>query len=119
MITGVWLGRGEDISPAFEIRQEVFTKEQGFAEEADRDAFDSQAMHILMRDGEKPVATGRLYFDGAKLFIGRICVLRDYRGQAIGDLMMRMSSSRPRAFTSAMAFRCRVNPFWRRGPRMC
>ena len=43
-----------------------------------------------MRDGEKPVATGRLYFDGAKLFIGRICVLREYRGQAIGDLMMRM-----------------------------
>ena len=90
MITGVWLGRGEDISPAFEIRQEVFTKEQGFAEEADRDAFDSQAMHILMRDGEKPVATGRLYFDGAKVFIGRICVLREYRGQAIGDLMTRM-----------------------------
>ncbi len=76
--------------PRFKNRQEVFTKEQGFAEEADRDAFDSQAMHILMRDGEKPVATGRLYFDGAKLFIGRICVLREYRGQAIGDLMTRM-----------------------------
>ena len=43
-----------------------------------------------MFDGETPVATGRLYFDGVRLFLGRICVLKEYRGQSIGDLMTRL-----------------------------
>lgn len=90
MITGKWLTGGEDLSAAMEIRQKVFTEEQGFAPEADQDAFDAQAMHVLMSDDGKPVATGRMYFDGAKLFFGRICVLKEYRGQSVGDLMVRL-----------------------------
>lgn len=90
MITGKWITGQQDLTAVMEIRQKVFTQEQGFPAEADRDAFDDQAMHALMFDGDTPVATGRLYFDGAKLFLGRICVLKEYRGQSIGDLMTRL-----------------------------
>ena len=90
MITGKWITGQQDLTDALEIRQKVFVQEQGFPAETERDAFDAQAMHALMFDGETPVATGRLYFDGAKLFLGRICVLKEYRGQSIGDLMTRL-----------------------------
>ncbi len=90
MITGKWITGQQDLTDALEIRQKVFVQEQGFPAETERDAFDAQAMHALMFDGETPVATGRLYFDGVRLFLGRICVLKEYRGQSIGDLMTRL-----------------------------
>ena len=90
MITGKWITGQQDLTDALEIRQKVFVQEQGFPAETERDAFDAQAMHALMFDGETPVATGRLYFDGVRLFLGRICVLKEYRGQSIGDLITRL-----------------------------
>lgn len=90
MITGKWITGQQDLTDVLEIRQKVFVQEQGFPAETERDAFDAQAMHALMFDGETPVATGRLYFDGVRLFLGRICVLKEYRGQSIGDLMTRL-----------------------------
>ena len=88
MITGKWITGGGDLSAALEIRKKVL-EEQGAAP-AGQDAYDGQAMHVIMYDGEMPVATGRLYFEGTKLFMGCICVLKEYRGQSIGDLMVRL-----------------------------
>ena len=47
MITGKWITGQQDLTAVMEIRQKVFTQEQGFPAEADRDAFDEQAMHAL------------------------------------------------------------------------
>lgn len=88
MITNEWsCGLSED---ARKIRQEVFVKEQGFPEDDEFDVLDAQSMHVVIYDGKKPVGTGRVYHDGKTFRIGRLCVLKEERGQGIGDLMMRV-----------------------------
>ena len=69
------------------IREEVFVKEQGFREEFD--SIDKISTHIVITDGDKPVAVGRFYCkDNSKgekeYFIGRLAVMREYRGRGIG-----------------------------------
>ncbi|MCM1115664.1 MAG: GNAT family N-acetyltransferase [Clostridium sp.] len=71
------------------IRQTVFVEEQGFQEEFD--SVDTIATHIVAFDEDKPVATGRFYFDDAKqtYFIGRLAVMKDYRGRGLGAVIIK------------------------------
>ena len=69
------------------IREEVFVKEQGFREEFD--SIDKISTHIVITDGDKPVAVGRFYCKNnprgeKEYFIGRLAVMREYRGRGIG-----------------------------------
>ncbi len=63
------------------IRNTVFTREQGVAIAVDFDGNDAVGMHSLVFIDGQAVGTGRLLKDG---HIGRIAVLRNYRGQGIG-----------------------------------
>lgn len=90
MITNQWFCGIKDAPDAKMIRHTVFVEEQGFPEEEELDVFDDQAMHVVIYDGQRPVGTGRVYHDGKTFRIGRICVLKEDRGQGIGDLMMRV-----------------------------
>ncbi len=75
---------------AAEIRRSVFMEEQGFHDEFD--GTDDRACHAVAFDGDKPVGTCR-YFreEGSENFtIGRIAVLKEYRGKSIGALMLKM-----------------------------
>lgn len=79
-------------SPARYIREEVFVKEQGFREEFD--SIDKISTHIVMTDGDKPVAVGRFYCkdnpQGEKeYFIGRLAVMKEYRGKGVGGAVIR------------------------------
>jgi len=72
------------------IRFKVFVEEQKVPAEEELDRFDPVSLHILLylKTGDgfyKPVATGRLIPDG---HIGRIAVLKTYRGRGFGLLMM-------------------------------
>ena len=82
----------ENIPAAQAIRQKVFVEEQGFRAAEEMDAYDARAIHCLLYDGEgKPAATGRLYIDDDGYWrIGRVAVVRERRGQQMGDLVMRM-----------------------------
>jgi predicted GNAT family N-acyltransferase len=73
-----------------QIRYQVFVKEQNVPAEEEIDTYDPVSLHILvhMKNDEGypiPVATGRLIPDG---HIGRIAVLKPYRGMGIGRLVM-------------------------------
>lgn len=68
------------------IREEVFLAEQGFSTEFDD--IDKSAYHFVVYDGEKPVATARLYGTDAPYHIGRVAVVRDYRSKGIGAYIM-------------------------------
>ncbi len=79
-------------SQARYIREEVFVKEQGFREEFD--SIDNISTHIVMTDGDKPVAVGRFYCKenttGEKeYFIGRLAVMKEYRGKGAGGAVIR------------------------------
>lgn len=68
------------------IRRTVFIEEQHVPEELEWDGEDAQAIHLLARSGEEPVATARLLRNG---HIGRMAVLPVWRGQGIGMAMLK------------------------------
>lgn len=70
------------------IRNTVFVEEQGFKEEFDR--IDENALHMVMYDGNIPIAVCRFFEDKepGTYIIGRIAVIKKYRGQDIGMELM-------------------------------
>lgn len=69
------------------IRTEVFVKEQGFKDEFDE--IDETAVHIVIYDNDKPVATARAYTEnGAEYHAGRVAVMKEYRKNGIGRILM-------------------------------
>lgn len=73
---------------ALNLRIKVFVDEQGFVDEVDE--FDSVSTHLVMYENEKPVATCRFYLkeDNETYMFGRLCVLKEYRGKALGREML-------------------------------
>lgn len=69
-----------------EIRYEVFIDEQNVPEELEIDGLDAEAKHVLAFVDEVPIGTGRILSDG---HIGRVAVLKKYRGQGSGKLIMK------------------------------
>ncbi len=77
----------DEKSPAIDVRIKVFTDEQGFHDEVDD--IDKIAYHVIAFDGEKAVATGRLFGEPSDYIkVGRFAVLKEYRGQNVGRMMM-------------------------------
>lgn len=71
---------------ARQIRSAVFIEEQGIAAEDEWDAMDAIALHFIVYDTQQhPIATARLLPDHR---VGRVAVLKAYRGQGIGRILM-------------------------------
>jgi predicted GNAT family N-acyltransferase len=68
------------------IRFTVFVEEQGVPREIELDDMDEPSLHALVFEDAKPVATGRLLPDG---HIGRMAVLKEWRGRGIGGLILK------------------------------
>jgi len=68
------------------IREVVFVQEQQVPAEMERDALDPQCVHVIARTADgMAIGTGRLTPDHR---IGRMAVLRDWRGKGVGDAML-------------------------------
>ncbi|HLD67050.1 MAG TPA: GNAT family N-acetyltransferase [Pseudomonas sp.] len=67
------------------IREKVFIAEQAVPPELEWDADDASAIHFLALDGDYAIGTARLLPDG---HIGRVSVLKDWRGLKVGDALM-------------------------------
>jgi len=68
------------------IRETVFIAEQAVPPELEWDAEDAEALHFLAFEGDYPIGTARLLADG---HIGRVSVLKDWRGLKVGDALIR------------------------------
>jgi predicted GNAT family N-acyltransferase len=69
------------------VRTAVFVEEQGVPLELEVDEHDAGSLHVVARDeAGVPIGAGRLLADG---HIGRMAVLRAWRGQGVGDAMLR------------------------------
>ena len=68
------------------IRESVFIAEQSVPPELEWDVDDTAAVHFLALESGYPVGTARLLSDG---HIGRVSVLRDWRGMNVGDALMK------------------------------
>lgn len=71
---------------ARKIRTDVFVEEQGFNEEFDDT--DARATHIVMFDCDKPIATCRFFLKDGSYLLGRIAVIKEYRGKHIGAMLL-------------------------------
>ncbi|MDR2248314.1 GNAT family N-acetyltransferase [Acinetobacter sp.] len=67
------------------IREQVFIQEQGITPEDEWDDFDATAVHFMVYNKEKPIATARLLPQHS---VGRVAVLVSYRKQGIGKILM-------------------------------
>lgn len=71
------------------IRTEVFVKEQGFTREFDD--IDNYAVHLVAFENGRATAACRFYWDKERssYIVGRIAVLKSYRGRNIGSAILR------------------------------
>jgi len=70
---------------AFEVRRKVFIEEQGISEELELDGHDSEALHMVVKDGEKVIGTARaLFLANSQAKIERMAVLQPFRRKGIG-----------------------------------
>ncbi len=81
------LGWEEAKAEAGPIRFEVFVDEQNVPAEIELDEYDAACVHVVARDDGRAVGTGRLLPDG---HIGRMAVLKDWRGKGVGAKMLTM-----------------------------
>lgn len=81
----VWYESGADYAPSAAVRKTVFVEEQGYTLEEEFDDYDKACPHLVLFDGEIPVATGRLVLlENGTAKLGRIAVLKNYRGRHLG-----------------------------------
>lgn len=91
MLKGKYIFGDEDISEALHVRRKVFKEEQHLNENNEnKDDIDEKSIIVVGYYNEKPIATGRLYFDGVDYKISKIAVLHEYRGNNYGDFIVRM-----------------------------
>ncbi|MCY6353763.1 GNAT family N-acetyltransferase [Clostridium sp. ZS2-4] len=83
-----WSKGKEDLKDASMIREEVFVKEQNVPIEIEMDEFDDAAHHIVIYENHKPVTVGRLLEKGNHYVIGRVAVLKEFRGKQYGKIVM-------------------------------
>ena len=88
----------EDRQHCYGIRIAVFVHEQAvpIAEEFDEHD-EGEAVHYLVLDGERPVATARLVPAGEAAKLGRIAVVAAARGAGHGDALVRRMLADARA----------------------
>ena len=81
-----YIGLNDDI---IKIRTTVFIEEQGFKDEFDE--IDKTCSHIVLYDNEKPVAICRYFKEGKNYHIGRVAIIKDYRGKHLGNKIMQIA----------------------------
>ena len=80
----------ELIEHAFELRQCVFTHEQGFPAEIDVDEYDNDALHAVLYLDNQPAAVLRCLLSADGLIkVGRVAVLKQFRGKGLGRELMK------------------------------
>jgi len=90
MIQSKWLFGKDEFDDVYKIRKQVFVDDLGLSENAQFDEYDKRALHVLLSEDDTSVATGRLYEDKGKFYIGGIAVLPEARRKGVGDLLVRV-----------------------------
>jgi predicted GNAT family N-acyltransferase len=78
-----------ELQEAFEVRRQVFVREQVISEDVVFDGHDREALHMVVKDGKRVIGSARVQFladNQAKL--ERMAVLKRYRHKGIGREML-------------------------------
>ena len=100
---------------AKQIRIAVFMDEQGFTEEFD--ALDEVCTHLVMFDRDIPVATCRTWLADDGWHVGRLAVIKAYRGSGLGQDMLEHAERYVRELggnSISLHAQCRAEAFYRK-----
>jgi predicted GNAT family N-acyltransferase len=78
-----------ELQEAFEVRRQVFVREQSISEDLVFDGHDKEALHMVVKDGQSVIGSARVQFltdNQAKL--ERMAILKRYRRKGIGREML-------------------------------
>ncbi len=70
------------------VREEVFVNEQCIDRAEEFDEREIHCTHVIVFEGDRAIATGRLDIEQNGR-IGRVAVVKEFRGQGVGALVMR------------------------------
>lgn len=121
-----------ELEAAFEVRKQVFVEEQGISEDLELDSHDREALHIVVKDGERVIGTARVLFPATnQAKIERMAVLKPHRRQGIGSGIISFLNEELRsrqveqvilhaqypvvAFYKSCGFEESGSPFWEAG----
>lgn len=90
MVSTKWFQGLDNLGSFLEIRKKVFCEELNMDDKFATDFYDEFAFNAVLYDDGKPAGTGRLIFKDGKYFVDKLCVLKEYRGNAYGNLIIRM-----------------------------
>jgi predicted GNAT family N-acyltransferase len=91
-----WARDRRDVTLALRVREEVFCAEQGVPRELERDGLDEHAMHLLAVERRTRAAVGtlRLLTAGTQAKVGRVAVMRQWRGRGIASRLLELALER-------------------------
>lgn len=78
----------ERLKEAFEIRREVFVREQQVSPEDEYDTFEDEAVHFLAMLEGKAAGTARWRFTQKGIKLERFAVLKSARGKGVGQALV-------------------------------
>lgn len=82
----IYIGVTDEI---YNLRFEVFVKEQGFSIETEKDNHDKESIFVLIKENDIPIGTGRMYKENNETYhIGRVAVKKEYRNKKIGTKVL-------------------------------
>ena len=70
------------------IREKVFIQEQKVTPELEWDGMDEKAIHFLVFKDEEAIGCARAIVIKSQMQLGRMAVLKEYRGQGIGSTLI-------------------------------
>ena len=70
------------------IREKVFIQEQKVMPELEWDGMDEKAIHFLVFKDEKAIGCARAIVIKSRMQLGRMAVLKEYRGQGAGSTLI-------------------------------
>jgi len=79
----------DELRQAFEVRKQVFVREQGISEDLVFNGHDNKALQMVVKDGERVIGSARVKFlAGNQAKLERMAVLKHYRRKGIGKEML-------------------------------
>lgn len=86
--------KNDEFEAVKSIRTAVFTNEQGANADEEFDEYDANADFALLYDNGQAVGTARIVQTEKGCKIGRIAILKEYRGKGYGGLLVRVITRR-------------------------
>jgi predicted GNAT family N-acyltransferase len=96
----------DELAAALDLRERVFSGEQGVTLEGDRDGRDGEALHLVALEDGTVVATCRLLLDRDVARFQRLCVAPEARRRGLGAALL---AEAERAASAARAGRMELH----------